>query len=318
MPRLNRDGRVLAGIAGIPASIDHVLIPRALGGWQWLTTNNAAGQYCGANDAGGESCEMRTQQGNILVNEGAYWFAAGGGRWTSFLTTIRSNFGVTSSTPGLERAIPVHASFDGDVGFITNYGEGHGITIYRNDGAIVRLDTPLGYTWPITLRDGIVTWLSSDGGWRVFDYRAMKEVPFVRLNDADYVVGARAGADVILVERLSNGADLRVRRASASSGVIAGAYQGMGRETYNPDIVTLGSSWKIAWSFTKGEYIHEYTTNAGTIASLPAGGAPSTIPDRPVQATIDGGSAVAPASDSVFPLAVAAGVGIALYLVRRQ
>ncbi len=296
MPRLNSRGNVLGGIAGGVTSIDNIeLVPgRCCGNWEWLhdSPDGAAGQVCG-DAVSGNGCRMTAQDGTLLVNEGAYYFAAGNGRWCSRLDSLRSNFLDVAGNPDeFAHAVPLKGSLEGDIALLMRWDMGANPRIYVNGGAQVDIPVTLGTTTPFSLRNGLATFNQQGQGFRVFDYRAGVEVAFARLNDSDWMVAVRASnGNVYLLERLSADASLRVRRSDLMTGVIVATWQDVNHQTFQPDLVVLGTGTqlKAAWGLTQREAAGEYASLVVDCAAVDAagsGGVPPTTPGAPLNVSV--------------------------------
>jgi hypothetical protein len=294
--RISRTGRVLAGVAGTVSSIDNVIIPQTqpgncCGGWEWLDDNLAAGQVCG--NALDGACSMIDETGRVLVAEGAFNFAAGRGRWASRLTTLRSNFITDPGSAEFADCIPLNGSHDGDIALCMGYQRGADIRVYRADGGVVDVLGGLVYMFA-RVRNGLLTFANSGAGWRVVDIRTGREVPFVRRDDVDYMVAVRSSVGIVLMERTTPDANIRLRRADSSEGRIVGVYGGPGRETYFPDCVALdGGNIKAAWAFTQRENPGEWEAATVAASSLPGPSGIMSTPSTPLDIRVTGNGGAA-------------------------
>jgi len=183
---------------------------------------------------------------NLEPNDpkGANFFQAAGGRWAASLgSNLRTNFGVSSPN-----AIPIASDCEsGDIAILEDYNSGRGIKIYRANGQTVSLPNVIVEfaSDRTSLKNGLISWVESGSGPRIYDYLNGVEVPFVRL-DADWVIGCRTAAGIVILERTAAGSP-RLRLAASS----------LGHEIHEPaytlDIRPIGSTVKIAWGRTQGE-----------------------------------------------------------------
>lgn len=278
MPRLSRTGRVVAGVAGIPGSIDGTLISSlinqpALGGWQWLTDAVAIGQVCDV------SCSLWTSAGQQIDGLGLNAIAAGGGRWAAHLFNggmpqVRSNFGLSESNQFVLGGAP-----NGDIAVLRDYSQGFGFNVHRSSGEVQSFDIPwTGY--PISIRNGLFAFPQTGVGWRIWDLDARREVNYQERPDTNLLTVARAlDGRIVLFERDSQGG-LRVRLSTVWDGVQI--LPGPTESSNGPDVIVLGSTVRMVWATTEGEAVGDIVTHDLPLSQL---GDAIVIPPDPVPPT---------------------------------
>ena len=254
MPKLNDTGSVLAGIAGVPSSIDGVTIPvpTVLGDGSWLTPTLVAVQA--GTDADGY--RLVSSDGVVLENQGTFFLAASG---TGAYRTERSGDGKGRPIAGAEGLIAV----------IDDYSAGIGLSLYRDDGSIAYTDLGIVVGPPArncAIRNGLLTFWTNR--WELINISAGQSVPFLRrTDDVNWLVPvADQTGHIWLLER-TDAVGITLRRAD--SWIAAVLVPGPSHNLFNPDVVWLTSGPRIAYSVSIGEEIPNVRVVNPDLASLP-------------------------------------------------
>ena len=246
MPKLNPSGAVLAGVAGVPSSIDGVQIPvpGVQGDWCWWNGPLALGQ----KHLGGEDYQLYDSQDRLVENRGAFFLAASG---TGAYRTERSGNGLGRPIAGAE----------GYIAAIDDYQAGRGLTVYRDDGSkAYQTGKAIGAppSRNCAIRNGLLSFFG-DGQWQIVDLTDGQPWTFTPRPEVDWLVpGVISGVGVILLER-ADSTGLTLRRADDPTKLqtVTTYAQGL---IFNPDLVILNGQCRVTWSLTQGEEIPNVRT----------------------------------------------------------
>lgn len=268
MVRISSTLQILHGRAGIPAGIDgHLITGTCCGDWDWLTPELASGQVCQG------SCYLQNASGAILDAAGANWFRASQGRWAAALAggSLRTNFGLAG-----QDIVPIASDVEtGDLAFVQSYSSGRGILIVRKNGERFAIDVTLAFSTDHTsLKNGLISFVEEGVGPRIVDFVNGVDVPFVPAEDgpADWVIGLRMAAGVVLVERTVSQGQTRIRMADSPIGLV------IPQANYNFDALAIDPHGiKVAWSRSEAENWPDIGVEDIDIATLPSSGATVSV-----------------------------------------
>ena len=256
MPRLNRRGDVLGGIAGIPASVNGVEFAPGIpsGGGEWLTDNLVVLQ---ADLTRADNFKLYTVRPSDpqFVRMGEYGcdaLAAGAG---VYIAAFRQIGTTASSGLRLPGAWPLKGSFEGELAVCDDYQAGHGLTLFNRDFEVIdRLPVFLAMN-DVFVRDGVLSFWEIGRGFRLRDYRRNADVQLLHREGVNWLVPVVAPSGELLVLERHDLIGLTLRRPYSFDARVL--VPGPSEQLFNPDAVFLSAgAFRVAWSLTQGEEAH--------------------------------------------------------------
>ncbi len=263
MPRLNRLGDAVMGVAGATTSINGAVPPSLVGsaggGWDWLNDTTILGQAGIPSLHSGAWRIYKTTAIAVAATDVANVTAnvtrAGGD-----IYELWGSYGIATNVvavPSLPNAGPGDVDDDGVWAVGTLYGTASGVTVYDPLGTVLQqINVSLASTadgsqaGSIRMRDGWLAYYTSTG-WEIVDAVTGRPAEgYVKQQGVTGLFPVDAGGKLVVVEWNAPLASWTIRNADSGTGLVVNTG---GTLSFGMDAIYLGGQIRLAWSTGQGE-----------------------------------------------------------------
>lgn len=260
MPRLNRLGDAVTGIAGATTGINGVVPPSLVGsegaGWDWLNDTTILGQAGIPSLHSGAWRIYKTTAVAVAATDVANLQAnatlAGGDVYQ-----LWGSYGIATNVvavPSLPNAGPGSVDRNGVWAVCTLRATGSGITVYSPTGTVLnQINEALKGT--ILMRGGFLTYDTNDG-WPVVDVASGRPADgYIKQQNITGLIPVNANGDLVVVEYNAELAQWSIRNGDQTTGLIVNTAPVGGDPTlsFGMDAIYLNGKIRLAWCTAQDE-----------------------------------------------------------------